>query len=172
MSLQNLKLPIELVTDLYANHLIEPTTGSTDKIDNKKNKAISLPSLGGNEKRITILVSEESQPFMKDDELEWLQKMLQACKLTLGDVAIVNTHSKNFSMALVKQQLRPWKLVMLGPSPTDLQLPLNFPQFKIQEHDNCAYLSAPTPKELNRETKEGKLLKSKLWVSLQTLFEV
>jgi hypothetical protein len=171
MSLQNLELPAELITELYGNHLVEFKATSIDKPETRKEKPVHLLSLGGNEKRITILVAEESQAFMKDEELEWLQKMLQACKLTLGDVAIVNTHSKEFSMPLVRQQLRPEKIVMLGPNPSDLQLPLNFPQFKVQEHDQCTYLFAPSPKELNQETKEGKLLKSKLWVSLQKLFE-
>jgi hypothetical protein len=109
---------------------------------------------------------------MNDNDLEWLQKMLLACKLTLGDVAIVNTHSKNVTIGSVKEQLRPEKLILLGPGPSDLQIPLNFPQFKIQEHDNCRYLCAPSSKELNQDTQEGKVLKSKLWISLQQLFEV
>ena len=170
MSLQNLQLPAEVLTDLYANYLVEPM--APFKNDKKKDSAPTLASLGGNAKAITILIADPTQTFMHDNELEWLQKMLQACKLTLGDVAIVNTLSTNFSMALVKQLLKPKKMLLLGPSPTELQLPLNFPQFKIQEHDHCSYVFAPTPRELNQETQESKVLKSKLWVTLKQLFEV
>ena len=172
MSLKNLQLPVSILADLYTNQLVESTSQKSDKSVTKTNSSSVLPSLGGNAKRIAIIVFEASQTFMKDNDLEWLQKMLIACKLSLGDVAIVNTHSKNFSIASIKQQLKPEKIILLGPSPTDLQLPLNFPQFKIQEHDNCSYLYAPSPKELNQESKESKVLKSKLWVSLQQLFEV
>jgi hypothetical protein len=172
MSLKNLQLPVDVLADLYTNTLIEPLGQPGTKQEVKKEKVQKLSSLGGNARQISILVAEPTHSFMKDDELEWLQKMLQACKLTLGDVAIINTQSQSCSMAQVKQQLRPRKVLLLGPSPSDLQLPLNFPQFKIQEHDHCAYLYAPSAKELNQDTKEGKLLKSKLWVSLQQLFEV
>lgn len=171
MSLQNLQLPPSVLVDLYTNHLIGTSIDSSKP--NERNKATAaLHTLGGNAKRVTIVVSESSQAFMKDNDLEWLQKVLMACKLTLGDIAIVNTHSKNVTMAFIKEQLYPEKVLLLGPGPTDLQLPLNFPQFKIQEHDNCRYLYAPSPKELNQETKDSKVLKSKLWVSLQQLFEV
>src|ERR1700730_13742523 len=97
--------------------------------------------------------------------------MLQACKLTLGDVAIVNIHPEKYPIANIRKQLPAKKLILLGPSPSQLQLPLNFPQFKLQEYDGCVFLYAPSPVVLNQETKEGKLLKSKLWVSLQKLFE-
>ena len=172
MSLQNLQLPASVLMDLYTNHLVENLSNGSKIHESNKVSSVVFHSLGGNAKRITIVVEEESQTFMKDNELEWLQKVLMACKLTLGDVAIVNTHSKNVTMGLIKQQLKPEKVVLLGPGPTELQLPLNFPQFKIQEHDSCRYLFAPAPRELTQETKESKILKSKLWVSLQQLFEV
>jgi hypothetical protein len=170
MSLQNLQLPAEVITDLYTYYLVEPMT--SPKTEKKKDDIPTVASLGGNARAIAILIADPSQTFMNDIELEWLQKMLQACKLTLGDVAIVNTHSKNFSIAMVKQQLKPRKMLLLGPSPTELQLPLNFPQFKIQEHDHCSYVYAPGPKELNLDTQEGKILRTKLWVTLKQLFEV
>ena len=172
MSLQNLQLPASVLIDLYTNHLIANSIDASQKIETHKVSPVALHSLGGNAKRITIVVAEESQTYMRDTDLEWLQKMLLACKLTLGDVAIVNLHSKNSNIGFIRQQLKPEKIILLGPSPTDLQLPLNFPQFKIQEHGNCQYLYAPSARELNQETKEGKVLRSKLWVSLQQLFEV
>ena len=174
MSLQDLKLPASVLAELYANHLVEPGPGtiSTTTKGDKKDNSNKIPFLGGNAQRISIFVAEESQAFMTDDDLVWLQKMLQACKLTLGDVAIINTQTQPTTITQVKNELAPRKVLMLGPAPTILQLPLNFPPFKLQEHDNCTYLYAPSAAELNQDSKEGKLLKSKLWVSLQQLFEV
>ena len=172
MSLQNLQLPASLLTDLYTNHLISAAGNETNNSEPAKASSPARHSLGGNAKKITIVVAEPSQTYMHDGDLEWLQKMLLACKLTLGDVAIVNLHSKNWNIGLIRQELKAEKVILLGPSPAELQLPLNFPQFKIQAHDNCTYLYAPSLQELNQETKESKLLKSKLWVSLQQLFEV
>jgi len=49
---------------------------------------------------------------------------------------------------------------------------MEFPVFKIQAYDQCTYLTAPSLEELVRPGDEGKLLKSKLWVCLKTLFEI
>ena len=175
MSLQNLKIPLSLISELYGNYLIEPGDNTRIKADSfeqpTKKLQESIPFLGGNAKQIIIIVEEASQPYMQDEDLSWLQKMLQACKLTLGDVAIVNIHPEKYPIANIRKQLPAKKLILLGPSPSQLQLPLNFPQFKLQEYDGCVFLYAPSPVVLNQETKEGKLLKSKLWVSLQKLFE-
>jgi hypothetical protein len=49
---------------------------------------------------------------------------------------------------------------------------MDFPVFKIQAYDQCTYLPAPSLEELVRPGDEGKLLKSKLWVCLKTLFAI
>ena len=172
MSLQDLKLPTSLITELYAKVLIDPGPGVAKQSETKKPADKHIPVLGGNAKRICIVVADSSHAFMNDEELSWLQKMLQACKLTLGDVAIVNTLSQKTTIATIKKELSPVKMLLLGASSSELELPFNFPPFKLQEHDKCTYLYAPSAKELNQETKEAKVLKSKLWVSLQQLFEV
>jgi hypothetical protein len=172
MSLKNLQLPPSLLSDLYSNYLVENERTSKTKSSSEETQPKKILFLGGNAGNITIVVSDSSQRFMSDADLEWLQKMLLACKLSLGDVAIINTQTNSLPIGIIKDQLEPRKLLMLGPVPSDLQLPLHFPPFKIQEHDNCIYLAAPSPKELNQETQEGKILRTKLWVSLKKLFEV
>jgi len=139
----------------------------TGKAEEKK-----LQFLGGNEGKIAIVVADERNSFMSDDHLEWLQKMLLACKLSLGDVAIINLHTKKLTMADIKREFGSTKVLMLGPTATELELPFNFPMFKVQEHDQCSYLYAPSPTELNQEGQDGKILKTKLWASLKQLFDL
>ena len=181
--LKNFQLNSFMLAEIYKGDLvlIDEVDNSKSKPEEKKqgstkseekNELKPARFLGGNEKKIMIVVAEEKHPFLGDEELHWLQKMLQACQLTLADVAIVNIRPVGHSIKALKEQFSARKLILLGASPTELQLPLNFPQFKLQEHDECIYLYAPSARELNQETNEGKLLKSKLWVSLQKLFEV
>lgn len=171
MSLKNLELPASLLPELYSNHLVE-AGGNAKKRTPKKAEEKKLQFLGGNAERIAIVVADEKNPFMSDDHLEWLQKMLLACKLSLGDVAIINLQTKKMTMADIKREFGSRKVVMLGPTAADLELPFNFPMFKVQEHDQCSYLYAPSPAELNEEGQEGKVLKTKLWVSLKQLFNL
>jgi hypothetical protein len=172
MSLNNLQLPASLLPDLYPNTLVQSTEAMTTRKEKKNIDAMRISFLGGNEKKITIVIAEAKQAYMSDADLEWLQKMLFACKLSLGDVAIVNLHTKMTDINLIKQQLHPAKLIMLGPAPSELELPLNFPMFKLQQHDDCIYLHAPSPAELNQETRASKEQRLKLWTSLQQLFEL
>src|SRR2546422_380059 len=127
MSLKNLQLPPSLLCDLYSNYLVENARTSKSKSSSEKAQPKKILFLGGNAGHITIVVSESSQRFMSDVDLEWLQKMLLACKLSLADVAIINTQTNSLSIGMIKDQLQPRKLLMLGPVPSDLQLPLHFP---------------------------------------------
>lgn len=175
MSLKDFQIPVSILPELYKNTLIESGTNravpAKQKAESEPKKVGSIRFLGGNDKKIAIVVNEKEQSYLNDEDLLWLQKMLQACKLTLGDVAIVNLHPVKVSAAYIKDQLHSKKMILLGPTPEMLEMPLNFPPFKPQEHAGCVYLSAPAPGELNQVTEEGKLLKTKLWVSLQKIFE-
>jgi hypothetical protein len=128
--------------------------------------------LGKNGRKITILVQSPGIPFLPDNQLTFLTKILEACRMNIGDVAIVNTATAPVNIATLKQQLQPTAILLFGLEPTAIKLPINFPEFKIQPYDNCSYLSAPPLTRLVEPSEESKLLKSKLWVCLKTLFNV
>lgn len=128
--------------------------------------------LGKNSKKITILVQSPNIPFLPDNQLAFLTKILEACRMNIGDVAIVNTATAPVNIATLKQQLQPTAILLFGLEPTAIKLPINFPEFKVQPYDSCSYLSAPPLTRLVAQSEESKLLKSKLWVCLKTLFNV
>jgi hypothetical protein len=128
--------------------------------------------LGKNLRKITIIVHSPGIAFLADDELNVLTRMLEACRMNIGDVAIVNHASTPVAVAALKQQLQPSFILLFGPTPPDIGLPMDFPVFKIQPYDQCTYLTAPSLQELVKPGDESKLLKSKLWVCLKTLFEI
>jgi len=128
--------------------------------------------LGNNRRKITIVVQSPGIAFLPDDQLSFLGKMLEACKMNMGDVAIVNHATVPVQIAPLKEQLQPSFILLFGLGPVDIRLPMNFPVFKIMNYDQCTYLSSPPLAELLQPGEEGKLLKSKLWVSLKALFEI
>lgn len=174
MSLQNAVLPDILIADLYKNvFIINPEIDGKNPIENiNPAEAESVKFLGNNLKRIAILVRQPSDVFLPENHLEFLSKILAACKLNIGDVAIVNEAFKFADIHAIKQQLQPNHIILFGIDPTELKLPLSFPHFKIQNYADSAYLSVPPLDALNNDTEEGKLLKTKLWVCLKTMFEV
>ena len=174
MSLQNTILPDILIAELYRNVFVIPSADSSTKnVEVAHGKEVPLVKfLGNNLKKIVIVVNQPSEVFLPEKHLEFLSKILVACKLNIGDVAIVNEGDKFVDIAMIKQELKPNNIILFGIEPTYLKLPLNFPHFKIQNYDEVAYLSVPGFEALNVENEEGKLLKTKLWVCLKTMFEV
>jgi hypothetical protein len=128
--------------------------------------------LGNNRRQITIVVNAPGSAFLPDDQLSFLTKILEACRMNIGDVAIVNAATLPVSVAELRQQLKPASILLFGLEPTAIKLPINFPVFRLQTYDDCTYLAAPSLHLLVQLTEESKLLKSKLWVSLKTLFNV
>ena len=89
-----------------------------------------------------------------------------------ADVAIVNNAAAPVTISAIKQQLQPKIVLLFGLDPTAIRLPINFPHFKQLSYDDCVYLSSPALDQLVPNTEESKLLKSKLWVCLKTIFDV
>ncbi|HVW61426.1 MAG TPA: hypothetical protein VHC48_15350 [Puia sp.] len=129
-------------------------------------------TLGNNLRNITIVVHSPGIAFLPDDQLGVLTRMLEACRMNIGDVAIVNHAASPVVIGPLKQQLKPSFVLLFGPAPQTIGLPMDFPVFKIQEYDQCTYLTAPSLEELVRPGDESRLLKSKLWVCLKTLFGI
>jgi hypothetical protein len=128
--------------------------------------------LGKNQKQITIIIHSPGIAFLPDDQLTVLTKMLEACRMNIGDVAIINHASLPVVINVLREQLHPAIILLFGIQPVDIRLPINFPAFKLQVYDDCTYLYAPSLADLVPPTEESKLLKSKLWVCLKDLFKI
>jgi len=128
--------------------------------------------LGNHRRKVSIIVNSPGAAFLPDDQLGFLSKILEACRMNIGDVAIINHHTTPVVITALRQQLQPQNILLFGVEPTAIRLPINFPEFKLQPYDECTYLSAPPLQQLVANTADAKLLKSKLWVCLKTLFDV
>ena len=139
------------------------------KVSNTQKAKTEFKFLGNNQKNILIVVSYAAVPHLPDEELGFLTKMLEACKLSLGDVAIVNHH--NYPGTVAKDYLGYFesKIVFLfGIDPLSFGLPVSFPAYQVQAVAKTNYLFTP-PLE---ERIADPLFKSKLWVSLKRIFGI
>lgn len=175
MDLNNIALPKNLVAELYPDVLVIPHEDSPNisaKIDeyeasNKiENEWITL---GNNEKSITIIIDYKGSKHLPDDELSFLTEILSACRLSIGDVAILNINNyKNINYKEIFEHLEPAKVILLGVDPGRIQLPVVFPKFQIQSFSKASFLLSPTLREL----RDDKILKSKLWICLKQIFTI
>jgi hypothetical protein len=178
MGFSDISLPGSVIADLYKQSLVQagpqqeappaPEATTTKTVPGGNNYKF----LGNNQRQVAIIVAFDEETFLPDEHLQFLTKMLEACKLNLGDVAIINHAKKEVDIDLLKEQLRPSNVLLFGVEPVAIKLPLNFPHFKDQAFAGISYLYTPALETLNLDSEEGKLLKSKLWVCLRKLFKV
>ena len=162
MSLNKIELKPQLLADLYPNTLIETTTHYAP--ENYAGK-----HLGQNQKNILVIVSHDGLSFLPKTELSFLTTILIACKLGLTDIAIINKNNINLSeLPETIRQFDPNKILLFGIEPLAIGLPINFPQFQLQQFDKRTYLYSPSLSEIEID----KAFKSRLWNCLKNLFSL
>lgn len=166
MSLDNIQLPPVLMQDLYKKSLID--------LDSRQKKTAepatgNWPFLGKNERSIVLIVNEKDTAFLSENDLSFLMGVLSACKLSMADVALLNLFKvPGMNYEGLMKQFSPSKVIFFGVEPTDVDFPLQFPQYKLQNYNNQTYLCAPALSVLAAQ-KEQKIL---LWGCLKTMFSI
>ncbi|HMF70935.1 MAG TPA: hypothetical protein VK616_05650 [Flavitalea sp.] len=128
--------------------------------------------LGKNQKRISIITNYPGEPYIPEEHLQFLIKILSACKFNLADVAILNDSVAVVEINRLKKELNPAFVLLFGPGPSDIGLPLSFPLLKPQFFDGCNFLSLPPIAVLLEETDAAKGLKKQLWDCLKKMFSI
>ena len=171
--LSGIQLPGPVIEELYKLPLIPGEKKfKTTSTSSSEEKIAGYKFLGKNQRHIVMITHFEKAVFLPEDHLQFITKILEACKMNLADVAIINTASAPVNIEVLRKQLTPSFIILFGIEPVNIGLPLSFPHFKDQAYAGCNYLFTPAMDELNQDTDKGKLLKSKLWLCLKKMFNV
>lgn len=131
-----------------------------------------LAFLGNNQKQVTIIVQYTDAVHLPDEQLQFLTTMLNACKLSLGDVAIHNFHpERNLVASDITAELKSKVVLLFGVTPDAFGLPTHFPAYQVQPLAGITYLHTPALEyyKTSDET-ESRTRKSQLWVCLKQIF--
>lgn len=194
MSTEKIQLPDFLIADLYKSSLVDidsfqqqqaakpqniikpeaplqPVIPETNHVaEIAVNDTINY--LGENRKQITVIVNEPDAAYLHEDDLNFLINILKACQLTLADIAIVNVAEKNITYSTIKAQLNAFYILLFDVDPSEIRLPFIVPAFQVQKYDGSTIMLSPSLKKINQANQEGKLLKTKLWMSLKQVFGI
>jgi hypothetical protein len=184
MSFENVQLPDFLLVDLYKDCLVElekfkpsqqliPSPAEEQTVYSEE---VTEPSrirfLGENQKKVAVIVQNEDAIFLGQEDLQFLTNVLKACALNLGDIAIINIDKKPLRWEQLEEELQPRQVLLFGVEPGDIHLPFSIPDFQTINYSGSTYLRAPLLATINRGGEEGKLLKTRLWTNLQTIFSI
>ncbi|MBS1563778.1 MAG: hypothetical protein JST39_05285, partial [Bacteroidetes bacterium] len=146
-------------------------TAGPSKKEEAAPRAGGAQYLGKNLQRISILVKSPKEAYLPENELSFLTAILQACRLNLGDVAIVNHARQPMSVQDLREQLESRFILVFGVPLSEPELAKQ-PSFVPLALDGCSVVLAPPLSQLNNASAEAKQLKSKLWICLKQLFNV
>jgi DNA polymerase III psi subunit len=164
MNFEQFHLPGFLLRDLYKESLVELNEIQQSAV---KKPELKDNALGNNQKQVLILVNYADSQVISDPELSFLLTILNACKLTLNDVVIVNfaTEEKITYQKLV-QEFKPKVVLLFGVKQASISMPVLFPDFQVQSFMDIRFLSSPPLQSLQQDDT----IKRKLWTGLKQLF--
>lgn len=179
MHFKKVILPASAVAELYKHSLVildkevifDKADKENDATNASKNVVNKIHFLGGFKKKIAILIEEHFHPHISDNDLNFIVNVLNACQLTLEDVAIVNIISNQCIKQLF--EIMPVDILLLfGVHTSLLGISLNLQDFEIDSFNNCRILKLPAIEKFQGNNQEIKLFKRQLWDKLQYIFSI
>ncbi len=174
-------LPGFVVAQIFDDVLVDIgdiTKSKSDAGKKESETAESVPVkpsknfLGNYEKKIIVLVDDADNVYLDENNLTFLSGILNACKLNVGHIALMNFHQHAVEFNQLKKEMQPQYLIAFGVDALQIQLPFAMPQYQVQDYNNCKILTAPSLTVLNQQTGKAKEEKTKLWKSLQNMFNL
>jgi hypothetical protein len=156
-NVNDIRLSPEMMAMFYGRTLVDIAPPS------QQPAALKLKFLGDNRQQITILVNDPHHTHLSEQELTVLTRMLDACRVNIGDVAIVNVARQAVSDNDLIHQLKPLKILDFGTDPSREVL-------SAAIINGCERITAPPLAQLTGDGAAAKQLKMKLWGLLKQSF--
>jgi hypothetical protein len=167
------QLPAFILAELFSNSLVD--TGDIAFKPSQVKEEVQKPAnwyLGNNERKFVVLVNEENNIYLNNEDLDFLTGILNACKLNLAHIALINFHNHAVNFQRLKKELQCGFLLSFGVKALEIELPFTMPDYQVQQYNNCQIITAPALAELNKQTAPAKTEKTKLWGSLKRMLNI
>ncbi len=128
--------------------------------------------LGEHQKKILVLVQDPDAVHLNERAFDLLTSILNACKLTIADIALINLANKNFSLHQILTQV-PSEFVLIFDInatqlkiklPTKLYTPILLGETQLLFSNNLA--------QMQGIDQASKIDKTKLWTALKIIFKL
>jgi hypothetical protein len=149
------------------------TTAANEVVNDQKTiPTPALKYLGEHLKQIVVLVNDTTAVHLNETDLGLLSSILNACKLTLADIALVNIATQPMSLHEILVTI-PSKLVLVFDiATTQLKIKLPATLYKPIVLGDTHILMSSSLHSMQGADQSAKLEKSKLWNALKLLFKL
>ncbi len=161
MGIDDITLSPELCERLYENVIVN----TAQKPAQKPEKPVSLSFEGKNQKKILVAYDVAK---LKKEERDMLVKLLAACQLSTDDIALVNIHITELSIAKIVEELKIANAILFGIPSLSIDLPLDDKENIVIDYNRCAFIRTGPISVLNNSVEKKKAL----WMALKTMFRI
>jgi hypothetical protein len=177
MGINNLQLSPDLIATLYPETLVAGTDPDSPGKPGKTRVPDASPEpaytfLGNNLRSVCFVVEDPGHEFLADEKLQFLNRVLNACKCSMDDIALVNAAHLPVKFNDLKKQLQPQILFLWGTRPVSIGLDRKLPDFSISPVAGVSVIPVPQPDVMSGDSPSGLELKHRLWACLKKLFNL
>lgn len=180
-------LPNSVLVNLYKESLVLGVAPAN--VDKKaqasppieaKNTAIAadepliapIKFLGEHQKKILVLVQDPDAVHLNERAFDLLTSILNACKLTIADIALINLANKNFSLHQILTQVPSELVLVFDINPTQLKIKLPTKLYTPILLGETQLLFSNNLSQMQGIDQASKIEKTKLWTALKIIFKL
>ena len=156
---------ITSLEQLYSTNLVI-VSEYRDAIVEKKAELVSISYTGGFKRKILWLHTESMHPFLSDDDHEMVSKILDACRLSWDDIALINLDKSTQTAGDIVESLAPFFIISSVPSSL-----YNMTHPALYQLTETAGIKT-TYTDTLAVIRNDKNLKIKFWHALKIMFEL
>lgn len=171
MGFQDVKLPSSLISEMYKTVLIEEPGEVAGKTEAEPTSKQALTFLGGNGRQISLIAGGKKQLVESAPETQFLLKILQACSLSMKDIALFDLAQIKTELKGFNQSQQPEKVLLFATELNGEKISSEL-LFQVQKEGRAEVLYAPAVQDLMKDSGEAVQLKKRLWAALKNFFNV
>ena len=152
---------------------ITPPTESESPIIAVETAPIApIKFLGEHQKKILVLVQDDHAVHLNERDFDLLTSILNACKLTIADIGLINVANKNFSLHQILEQAPSDFVLIFDINPTQLKIKLPTKLYTPIILGTTQLLFSNNLSNMQGIDQDSKIEKMKLWTALKLIFKL
>ena len=185
MSTDKTILSSSVLVDLYKDSLVvvediplenKATVEQTLETKKEEIKEVKwegpIKSLGEHNKKITVIVNDPNSVHLNEMDFILLTSILNACRLTIADIALINIGKQPVGLHQILQELPSTLVLSFAVDATQLKVKLPSTLYKITQLGETNILFSNALSTMQGTGVEAKQEKAKLWTVLKKIFEL
>jgi hypothetical protein len=165
MSLDQVQLDPYFLAKMYTQPIIP---GENTPVVTEQKAVPKVRFLGENQKNTALFIQNGSEAYLNDELFNLLTNILNACKLGMQDVALINIHNHpDLSISDWKQAVPFQRGVIFGATPAQFGL-TDIPVYQLITVAGTTLLFSDSLELIGQD----KTLKAKLWMGLKQLLGI